>query len=249
MEEDWVLIDSDPQKFFEMMIETLHDKLVQIKDKIQDYSPEDLDKCEQWVILINVPCTMSDINSEYVPTQLKEKTESVFDLLESLQNSIEKYKRRGKVQVEQEAIKKEINKNEKLQFRLEQLDRQIQLFKTEEERLKEKVSTLELQKEGLLTRLSQVAGLKVYDNNPNIQDLSDTKRPMKLAEAFGELYDNEWTNALDELLNQNATERVAIDQLTNTLKVSSHKIIFCQNKLPNLYSTMCLNKSFIEKTI
>lgn len=35
---------------------------------------------------------------------------------------------------------------------MEQLDKQINYFQTEARRLKEKVSTLELQKEGLLTR-------------------------------------------------------------------------------------------------
>ncbi|XP_062586473.1 uncharacterized protein LOC134248061 isoform X2 [Saccostrea cucullata] len=152
-EGDWVFIDGDPQKFFEMMIETLHDKLVQIQDRIQDYSADDRSTCEQWVILLNVPCIVKDDNIGFIQsTHLREKTENVFDLLESLR------------------------------------------------------------------RLSQVAGLKVYDNNPSIQDLSDTKRPMKLAEAFGELYDNEWTNALEELLKQNVSERQAIDQLRNILK-------------------------------
>ena len=71
----------------------------------------------------------------------------------------------------------------------------------------------------LLIRLSEMAGLKVVDNNPNIQDLSDTKRPMKLAEAFGELYDNEWTDALEELQKRNVAEKEAISQLASTLKV------------------------------
>ena len=36
-------------------------------------------------------------------------------------------------------------------------------------------------------------------DNPNIADLSDSNRPTKLAESFSELYDNEWTNAFEEL--------------------------------------------------
>lgn len=135
---------------------------------------------------------------------------------------------------------------------MEQLDKQINYFQTEARRLKEKVSTLELQKEGLLTRycydkyilkteiffsiklndffylnaqfillqrLSEVAGLRLCDNNPNIQDLSDTKRPTKIVEAFGELYDNEWTNALEDLLKTRHSEREAIDNLAGILKV------------------------------
>jgi hypothetical protein len=32
---------------------------------------------------------------------------------------------------------------------------------------------------------------------PAITDLGDPNRPMKIAEKYGELYDNEWTNAMD----------------------------------------------------
>lgn len=67
-------------------------------------------------------------------------------------------------------------------------------------------------------RLSEVAGLRLCDNNPNIQDLSDTKRPTKIVEAFGELYDNEWTNALEDLLKTQLLEREAIDTLAGILK-------------------------------
>ena len=61
--------------------------------------------------------------------------------------------------------------------------------------------------------------MKVFENNPNVQDLSDTKRPMKLVEAFGELYDNEWTDALEDLLNNQIPERQAIEKLKDILKV------------------------------
>lgn len=54
--------------------------------------------------------------------------------------------------MKEETINNEINKNEKLQFRMEQLDSQIKYFESEEKRLKEKIFTLEAQKEGLLTR-------------------------------------------------------------------------------------------------
>ena len=54
--------------------------------------------------------------------------------------------------MKEETINNEINKNEKLQFRMEQLDSQIKYFESEEKRLKEKIFTLEVQKEGLLTR-------------------------------------------------------------------------------------------------
>lgn len=48
-------------------------------------------------------------------------------------------------------------------------------------------------------RLSSIASAKLTYNNPNIADLSDRNRPQKLGEMFGELYDNEWTDAIDRL--------------------------------------------------
>lgn len=67
------------------MIETLHEKLIQIKGKIQDYSPDERNECEQWVMVLNCPYTTGEIVTGMQPTQIKEKTEDVFDLLESLQ--------------------------------------------------------------------------------------------------------------------------------------------------------------------
>lgn len=51
----------------------------------------------------------------------------------------------------------------------------------------------------ILFRLSSIASAKLTYNNPNIADLSDRNRPQKLGEMFGELYDNEWTDAVDRL--------------------------------------------------
>lgn len=47
--------------------------------------------------------------------------------------------------------------------------------------------------------MSSIASAKLTYNNPNIADLSDRNRPQKLGEMFGELYDNEWTDAVDRL--------------------------------------------------
>lgn len=47
--------------------------------------------------------------------------------------------------------------------------------------------------------MSKVAGEKLTENHPMTVDLSDTNRPTNLADRFSELYDNEWTKALDDL--------------------------------------------------
>ena len=46
-------------------------------------------------------------------------------------------------------------------------------------------------------RLSSMAGDKLTKGNPAIADLGDPNRPMKIAEKYGELYDNEWTEVMD----------------------------------------------------
>jgi hypothetical protein len=51
----------------------------------------------------------------------------------------------------------------------------------------------------LYHRLSEVAGQKLKSNNPAITDLSDEDRPLKLAEKFSQMYDDEWTDSLEEI--------------------------------------------------
>ncbi|XP_076070132.1 uncharacterized protein LOC143041881 [Mytilus galloprovincialis] len=59
------------------------------------------------------------------------------------------------------------------------------------------ISTVRCEKDELQTRLSSVAGEKLTKGNPSITDLGDPNRPMKISEKYGELYDNEWTDAMD----------------------------------------------------
>ena len=50
-------------------------------------------------------------------------------------------------------------------------------------------------------------------NNPDIADLSDPNRPTKIAEKFSELYDNEWTEAFEELSKKSRKEEECIEIL------------------------------------
>lgn len=68
-------------------------------------------------------------------------------------------------------------------------------------------------------RLSAYAGEKLRLNNPGLADLSDENRPNKLAEKFSELYDNDWTDALESLADTNQTEESQIQYLLQTLRV------------------------------
>ena len=48
-------------------------------------------------------------------------------------------------------------------------------------------------------RLSAIAGARLTNNNPNITNLHDPDRPMKVAEKFNKIYDDEWTDMIERL--------------------------------------------------
>ncbi|XP_061184537.1 uncharacterized protein LOC133192559 [Saccostrea echinata] len=78
------------------------------------------------------------------------------------------------------------------------------------------------EKERLLTRLSEVAGSKLTTNNPAITDLSDENRPIKLAEKFGQIYDDEWTDSLEEIMNIGLDEVPSIAFLLRIIMSAFH---------------------------
>ncbi|XP_069129596.1 uncharacterized protein [Argopecten irradians] len=83
------------------------------------------------------------------------------------------------------------------------------------------------EKYNLLTRLSVMAGTRLTDGNPAVLDISDPYRPTKLAEMFAQLYDDEWTNAYETLMNQfSLDETEAIQQL---LSVVLGSYTFCDS--------------------
>lgn len=75
---------------------------------------------------------------------------------------------------------------------------------------------------GLYLRLSRIAGAKLTNNNPHIADLSEDNRPTKLAEKFGQLYDDAWTDSLEELteVETKLEDTVAISFLLRIVMVS-----------------------------
>ncbi|XP_060073303.1 uncharacterized protein LOC132553108 [Ylistrum balloti] len=97
-----------------------------------------------------------------------------------------------------------VNRDYEEQLR-EHCQRQKQQIDKLQEALMETRKTmkdLKAEKEILLTRLSKLAGNKLVHGNPAITDLSDSNRPTKLSERYSELYDNEWTDALEELTDE-----------------------------------------------
>ncbi|XP_062577369.1 uncharacterized protein LOC134239218 [Saccostrea cucullata] len=78
-------------------------------------------------------------------------------------------------------------------------DERIFMLQQEVDKLKEQLNIKNTEIEDLTTRLSQAASNSLMYNNPSIADLSDKNRPTKLGERFGQLYDNEWSEAYETL--------------------------------------------------
>lgn len=85
--------------------------------------------------------------------------------------------------------------------------------------------------------LSRIAGAKLTNNNPHIADLSDDNRPTKLAEKFGQLYDDAWTDSLEELteVETKLEDTVAISFLLRIVMVS-FLFMACQTLQYSIFS-------------
>ncbi|XP_021352058.1 mitotic spindle assembly checkpoint protein MAD1-like isoform X1 [Mizuhopecten yessoensis] len=95
-------------------------------------------------------------------------------------------------------------------------------LKSKDEALKQAkidIAAAMTEKNEALTRLSKELGTKLSDNNPTIADLSDPNRAMKLGEKYNELYDNEWTDAMEKLGEFEDDDRQNVQKLLDILKV------------------------------
>lgn len=89
-----VIVESNPQKFVSSLIETLHDKISQIQEEIKDCPTDELQQCEQWVMVLNEPLIEIEDEAGFIHVSnsfLKEKTEDMFCLLDSLQKYVRDY--------------------------------------------------------------------------------------------------------------------------------------------------------------
>ncbi|XP_062594017.1 myosin heavy chain, clone 203-like [Saccostrea cucullata] len=89
--------------------------------------------------------------------------------------------------------------NANLKHHITNLSRSIDEQRKTIDKLQKNLSEEKKAKENALNRLSAAAANRLRDQNPGITDLSDPNRPLKLAEKVSELYDNEWTNAMENL--------------------------------------------------
>ncbi|KAK3578308.1 hypothetical protein CHS0354_004218 [Potamilus streckersoni] len=93
--------------------------------------------------------------------------------------------------------------------------------KAENDELQRLLDTLELNCNQLRTRLSEMGAMQLTEGNPNITDLSDQNRPDKIAEKFSELYDNQWTDCYQVLVDPSTkSEQETVETLLSILKTA-----------------------------
>ena len=95
------------------------------------------------------------------------------------------------------------------------------------------------------------ASVRLRKDNPNLADLSDALRPTKLAEKYTELYDNNWTDAFEELHDKcSLSEGRVIKCLLKILMVCfcfQFSLSHCLSWL--VYSLTCFHLYFCYKLI
>lgn len=61
--------------------------------------------------------------------------------------------------------------------------------------------------------------MRLLVNNPALANLGDKNRPSKISERFSELYDNNWTDAMESLDEHNFDEKESLDMLLEIVEV------------------------------
>ncbi|XP_061164192.1 reticulocyte-binding protein homolog 2a-like [Saccostrea echinata] len=155
--------------------------------------------------------------------------------------------KRGRLQYKQGSNNEETQQQiEKLRTDLEKMkkenDRKIRNLEAKLQNEEQVKSSLEAQvkkitfeKNEALTRLSEIAGRRLLDNNPSIADLSTEIRPTKIGENFKQLYDNEWTEAFEELTEEGKTEEECIIDL---LLIVQDTFTFAMKEAKNFESSL-----------
>ncbi|VDI58490.1 Hypothetical predicted protein [Mytilus galloprovincialis] len=112
------------------------------------------------------------------------------------------------------------------------------------------IQSLLKEKDELQSRLSSIAGEKLTRGNPGITDLGDPNRPMKISEKYGELYDNEWTDAMVNVdlikphfpdLEKSELEEIIVRHLYRTIMFSYQE---CQ--MISLKQTQTIRQTIAE---
>ncbi|XP_076118092.1 uncharacterized protein LOC143085550 isoform X2 [Mytilus galloprovincialis] len=119
-------------------------------------------------------------------------------------------------QVQQYAEQKE-EEMKRMQVDLQRKENTVQQLLKQRDEEKAAKEDERKQKDEALTRLSAIAGDRLRNNNPGITDLSDPNRPMKIAEKFTEMYDNDWTDSMEALEDLGLNEEECVIMLLHFL--------------------------------
>ncbi|XP_021352050.1 uncharacterized protein LOC110449489 isoform X2 [Mizuhopecten yessoensis] len=130
------------------------------------------------------------------------------------------------LQNEKDTLQKE---NKKLESKCQQTDELlevIQTLKTENNKHKEDLKRKQVDVSSLTEHTSEDSSEPCISNVeenpgeviPNVPDLSDPNRAMKLGEKYNELFDNEWTDALETLCRDGVDEDRNIKNLLDVLQ-------------------------------
>ncbi|KAH3863924.1 myosin-9-like isoform X1 [Dreissena polymorpha] len=167
----------------------------------------------------------SDLRKQLDKSEFKERAanhqlQQTQDKLKKTKDELEETKTRlnEALQGKDTNLKKIEKENSDLRKKLGEFESNEASFNQQLQQVRSKLKTTTAELEDTKTRLSKLMGQKLTDNNPNITDLSDQNRPMKLGERFSELYDNEWTDAFEVLRSIYKDEKTTVLTLLTILK-------------------------------
>ncbi|XP_078323987.1 uncharacterized protein LOC111125351 isoform X2 [Crassostrea virginica] len=208
------LKDVDKAVFGESVVKDKEHDIGKTKERIKELNGTK-DECSEWIKLAFDGELQKVASTKYIE-QSQHTMENAKKLAQQLKRTADEYnnhirKKEEAISDLEQKLRESAAKQQKMQENREKI----------EQKLNDDLKKLQIEKERLLTRLSEVAGSKLTAGNPNITDLSDSNRPTKIAEQFSELYDNLWTDVFEKLCkNCNMSDRDAIKTLLQYLEKS-----------------------------
>ncbi|CAC5392364.1 unnamed protein product [Mytilus coruscus] len=212
-------------------LEQLKQSNITLEQKIKDLEKANIEIEEQYQKLCKERDELKN-RVEYIEPQLNEKKKEVGNMLVAVENLKFSLLEKGNeiAEIRQDRDNR-IRSVQQLYSQLDKRNSELQRIGEQQKELskskEEAITALRKEKDDLQTRLSSVAGEKLTKGNPSITDLGDPNRPMKISEKYGELYDNEWTDAMDNNqavkeyyhgLNDSEIEEIIICHLHRLLK-------------------------------
>ncbi|KAH3881000.1 uncharacterized protein LOC127878909 [Dreissena polymorpha] len=176
-------------------------------------------------ILQFLKTTKTDVDIAFIHESLENTATKIFKYLE--QAASKSKVKRPHDEVESVMKFRSEQDIQELHHKVADLEIKIKSLQSDRDDLLHRLSSLQSERDDLLLRLSKVVGDKLVQDNPNISDLSDKNRPTKLGEMYAELYDNEWTDAIEGLQDAGHDEKEAVHTLCLTLQKTFE---FCDDK-------------------